>query len=158
MPPARCASRRLEALFKSSFMPGSTASELRRATKSRALALPTSMREIMRSKSKTFFISSARPVRSCKFSKSSFTACWRAFICAKSKSGHSIQLRSLRAPMLVTVKSSTSRSVPRLVPSRMFLTSSRLRMAVASRFINFSTAMRVKRLICVKSALTVLCR
>ena len=152
-----CKSLLLQYLSKL-FISGSTASEERNETRSRALALPTSIRETIRSKSKIAFNLSCRLPRICTFVSNSPTASCLDLICDKSSKGHSIQFLSLRAPMEVEVKSSTSNNVPRLEPSRIFFISSKFLTAVASKFINCSLAMRDKLLICDKSALTVTCR
>ena len=138
-----------------SFNAGNAARDARRLTRSRALALPTSRRERMRSKSKTSFKLSCRLSRRAGFSTSSSTASCRSRIFTISSSGHSIQFFRQREPMEVPVKSKISSSVPRLLPSRMFLISSRFRMAVASRFMNCSVVIRSNRLIWDRSVIMV---
>ena len=70
--------------------------------------------------------------REIKFIFSSSTASWRSRMAARSMSGCSIQLRSIRAPMAVLVRSSTHRRDPLFCFSLSVSTSSRFRLVEVS--------------------------
>ena len=141
--------------FSFSRMPGRQRSEIFSAMRSRALAVPTSMRVRRRSKSWISRQPSRTPPRSEKSPTSSPTASRRCVMPAMLSKGYSSHFFKRRLPIAVSVKSRTSRSVFFLPPSRRLRVISRLRSVYVSTT-RFSEASRyVSWLSCVRSVRTV---
>ncbi len=139
-------------------MDGSICSDSFSAIRSRAFAVPTSMRVKRRSKSRISANDERRASRSAKSSTSSCTASSRMSMATMESSGDSSHFLSRRLPMAVFVKSSTSKSVSFLPPSRRLRVISRLRSVYVSTARFSLASRRVRCESCVRSVLTVSCR
>ena len=136
---------------KHCFSSGNISNELRSAVKSRAFAVPTSMRVRIRSISYTDFNDSRKALRTRGFSTISPTASCRRRISSRFNSGDSSHCRSNRPPIAVTVKSSTASKLPRFPPSRILRLISRLRKVVPSSSKKSCGLNRVNRLMWLRS-------
>ena len=112
------------------FRAGSPAQPWASWTRSRALAVPVTMRAVTRSRSVTVFSASSSACRGRVLSLSSFTASSRGWISLGLRRGFSIQARSIREPMAVLVLSMTHSRLPRFSLPRRVWVSSRFRRAL----------------------------
>ena len=109
------------------FNGGKAWSESFSATRSRAFAVPTSMRVRRRSKSKISLQCACTSSRREKSAANSATPSKRRSIFSEESSGYSSHLRKRRLPIAVFVKSRTSSKVSFLLPSRRLRMISKLR-------------------------------
>ncbi len=132
MAAASFCSRGLPSSARIAFTWGNARRPRAKASRSRQLTVPVTMRVMTRSRSVTSLRASSSSPRAMGLSTRASTAACRRVISAGSSRGFSSQERSIRPPMAVWVLSSTHSRVPFFSLERMVSVSSRFRRASRS--------------------------